>query len=227
MNEYLVYRLRDPRDQAVFYVGITNDLDARFKQHLLCDGSSPEKDGRIQEICQQGLQPSMEIIEAPGEVRFAREREAYWINRYLQEHAPLTNVHIPAYDGKRVVNGRSVKASVRVRDAGKKRLDISLDKAGPTLASFLKDAEQCEMSDQLGSMAATKLAEYYRIAEMLGTYSVEGAVKVLLAMLNQGQRTTETFSAMPMQRAHESIVMPSLSLEANLTEAIAVWGVMS
>src|SRR5690348_3565294 len=114
MEEYPVYRLVDPRDRTVFYVGITNNPEARLKQHLACNGSNPDKDAWIQEICQQGLQPLMEIIERPEMRHQAQLREAYWIHYYLQEQALLTNIIIPSLDGKGFEDKRVVRSPKKI-----------------------------------------------------------------------------------------------------------------
>lgn len=87
------YRLRDPRDKSVFYVGISKNSKRRHKQHLACAGLNFRLNLRIQEILQRGLTPEMEIIEhaIPGAEK-AREREKHWINYHTQQGDQLTNI---------------------------------------------------------------------------------------------------------------------------------------
>lgn len=87
------YRLRDPRDKAVFYVGISKNVQRRFKQHLACAGLNFKLNIRIQEILQSGLIPELELIERaiPGPDK-AREREKFWINHHTQLGDILTNI---------------------------------------------------------------------------------------------------------------------------------------
>lgn len=88
-----VYRLRDPRDKSVFYVGISKNSQRRYKQHLACVGLNFNLNLRIQEILQNGFIPEMEIIERaiPG-VTKAREYERFWINHHIRQGDPLTNI---------------------------------------------------------------------------------------------------------------------------------------
>lgn len=88
-----IYRLRDPRDKAVFYIGISKDSQRRLKQHLACAGLNFKLNIRIQEILQSGLLPEMEIIEQDidGTER-ARERERFWISHHTQAGDILTNI---------------------------------------------------------------------------------------------------------------------------------------
>src|SRR5438105_386511 len=152
MKEYPVYRLVDPRDLAVFYVGITNNPEARLKQHLACDGSNPDKDARIQEIGQQGLQPLMEGIERPGTLHLARLREAHWIDYYLQEQALLTNIIIPSLDGKGIRGKRVAKAirkvfSIHRRDYEKYAyITIALEKNDPIYQVLLQESREYGIS---------------------------------------------------------------------------------
>lgn len=87
------YRLRDPRDKSVFYVGISKNSQRRYKQHLACSGINFKLNLRIQEILQCGLIPEMEIIEPaiPGAEK-ARDREKHWINYHVQQGDLLTNI---------------------------------------------------------------------------------------------------------------------------------------
>lgn len=87
------YRLRDPRNNAIFYVGISKNIQRRYKQHLACSGLNFKLNLRIQEILQCGFAPEMEIIEPaiPGAEK-ARERERYWINHHTEQGNTLTNI---------------------------------------------------------------------------------------------------------------------------------------
>lgn len=88
-----LYRIKDPRDKAVFYVGISKNIQKRKRRHLACAGLNFNLNLRIQAILQCGLIPEMEIIEKdiPG-VERAREREKYWINYYNKRGDKLTNI---------------------------------------------------------------------------------------------------------------------------------------
>ena len=87
------YRLIDPRDKSVFYVGISKNSSIRYKQHLACSSRNLNLNLRIQEILQCGLTPEMEIIERdiPGQSK-ARERERHWIRHHQSLGDVLTNI---------------------------------------------------------------------------------------------------------------------------------------
>ncbi len=87
------YRLRDPRDNSVFYVGISKNIQRRYKQHLACSGLNFKLNLRIQEILQSGLLPELEIVEKsmPGLTK-SKERERFWINHHVAAGYILTNI---------------------------------------------------------------------------------------------------------------------------------------
>ena len=88
---YNVYRLIDPRNNDVYYVGITNDLERRYKEHIACSGTNLRKNTRTIEILQQGLRPLIEVIEPATGLQAAKQREGYWISHYRETGKPLTN----------------------------------------------------------------------------------------------------------------------------------------
>lgn len=92
---YVVYALVDPRDNKPFYVGMTDDVYARFLQHLRCDGSNFRKDARIHELKDKQLMVIMQVLEHVETVDRTRMREAYWIHHYLQLGITLYNNHLP------------------------------------------------------------------------------------------------------------------------------------
>jgi predicted GIY-YIG superfamily endonuclease len=92
---YIVYSLEDPRDNLPFYVGITDNVYARFLQHLRCDGSNFRKDARIQELKAANKMVVMRTLQEVHSAVEAATREAYWINHFLQLGIPLYNNTIP------------------------------------------------------------------------------------------------------------------------------------
>lgn len=87
---YFVYKLIDPRDNTTFYIGITNNPNKRMMQHLLIN-SNDKKYTKIHEIQEEGLTPTMQIIEMVDGKEAALERETYWIKEALANNTELTN----------------------------------------------------------------------------------------------------------------------------------------
>lgn len=96
--DHYIYALRDPRDEAVRYVGRTKNPKRRLGSHLYkkYDGSFVhDRREWIQELRSAGLRPVMEIVEtlsAPVKEALVNERECRWIFHYFQQGASLTNV---------------------------------------------------------------------------------------------------------------------------------------
>ncbi len=120
MNEYTVYALIDPRDYAIRYVGITDDVYARFAQHVYCDGTNLQKDVWITELkaCQAML--IMKTLETVETVEQAREREKHWIHHYRFLNAELLNVQIP------VIHIHSTSPNASGNGTGRKRHHMTM-----------------------------------------------------------------------------------------------------
>lgn len=113
-NPYTVYALIDPRDYAVCYIGITNDVYERFFQHLRCDGTNPVKDAWITELRQANVLLIMKTLEVVEDAEKARERETFWIHHYQFLGVRLYNQAIPSIRlPKRVTQPTLIKMRTR------------------------------------------------------------------------------------------------------------------
>jgi len=92
---HFVYELVGPRDNSIFYVGITMDLYARYRQHMHCDGINVLKDQRMQEIVLAGHLPIMHTLERVASFAEARKREDWWIMHYRFSEVKLLNIVVP------------------------------------------------------------------------------------------------------------------------------------
>jgi len=91
---YTVYSLIDPRNDTVRYVGITDDVYARFYQHLRCDGSNKEKDDWISELKAENRMLIMKTLEEVEILEETRVKEQKWIRHYLSRGIILLNLQI-------------------------------------------------------------------------------------------------------------------------------------
>jgi len=82
---YQIYHLIDPRNNAVRYIGLSRDVQKRYKQHVSPSRARPW----IQELLEQGLKPVLGIIESDiPNLEAAEARERYWITHHeVQGHA--------------------------------------------------------------------------------------------------------------------------------------------
>lgn len=87
-----IYALIDPRDNVVRYVGITNNIYERFKQHIRCDGTNARKDAWIRDLRDQQFMVYMHALERVETYEQALDREMFWIRHYLSQGILLTNI---------------------------------------------------------------------------------------------------------------------------------------
>lgn len=92
---HTVYVLIDPRNERVRYVGITEDVYARFYQHLRCLENNVDKNLWIQELKSENVMLIMRTVGLAETFEEAREREDYWIHHYLSQGERLLNVQLP------------------------------------------------------------------------------------------------------------------------------------
>lgn len=86
-----VYALRDPRDSAFRYVGSTDDLATRYRQHKENRTRSNAKKRRwVTELKLRGMAPIMETLEE-CDLHEMLAREAYWIQRLTLDGCDLLN----------------------------------------------------------------------------------------------------------------------------------------
>ena len=93
-NNYCVYVLIDPKTKESAYVGITNNIRRRTRQHIgvTCGGSRFVIEGSIwrNRIADMG-NVDYEILESGLAKKQARERERYWIDKKWREGHALIN----------------------------------------------------------------------------------------------------------------------------------------
>ena len=92
---YVIYGLEDKRVPEIFYVGMTDNVYARFAQHLQCDGSNPAKDARILDMKANNVMVGIIELQRVGSFDLALARESYWMQHYYHLGTPLTNQVIP------------------------------------------------------------------------------------------------------------------------------------
>ena len=102
---YIIYALVDPRDESVCYIGITDNMPMRFKQHLREAGSITAKGMWLAELQRYGLRPAVRILEEIQIEKTQRyiveERERYWIQAFEQSGVSLTNIQDTLLDTRK------------------------------------------------------------------------------------------------------------------------------
>lgn len=86
-----IYSLADPRDGVIKYIGKTNNVEVRLKNHINpARYKNTLKFNWIRDLRYSGLIPILDIIEVVEAVD-GKERERYWIKFYIDNGNPLTN----------------------------------------------------------------------------------------------------------------------------------------
>jgi hypothetical protein len=102
---YIIYALVDPRDESVRYIGITDNMPMRFKEHLREAGSITAKGGWLAEMQRYGIRPAVRILEEIQIEKTQRyiveERERYWIRAFEQSGTSLTNIRDTLLDTRK------------------------------------------------------------------------------------------------------------------------------
>lgn len=90
--EYAIYALTDPRTGYVRYVGMSQDVESRFRQHCHATSCNPRKDRWMGELLALGMIPVLSILETIHGYYNALACEGQWVRLYASMGAPLTNL---------------------------------------------------------------------------------------------------------------------------------------
>lgn len=91
---YFVYELVDPRTDIAGYVGITDNPNRRYYQHLECKDNNRKKREWIQRLREEQTQPKMKILEIVDDWKQAHKQERYWIKYYTSKGVELKNTYL-------------------------------------------------------------------------------------------------------------------------------------
>lgn len=90
---HFVYELVDPRTNTPGYVGITNNPNQRYFEHIELRVKKGKKNDWIKQMLADGVTPKMRILEVVETREEARAREKFWIQQYIEQGMELTNAH--------------------------------------------------------------------------------------------------------------------------------------
>jgi hypothetical protein len=97
----VVYALCDPRDGDVRYIGVTNSVLGRFKEHMRMYGGNERKNAWLRELLNKQMLPLLHTLEIMEDERQWRDREIAWIEAYTASGADLLNDEISKLKQKR------------------------------------------------------------------------------------------------------------------------------
>src|SRR6266567_3610971 len=87
---YYLYGLAE--GDVIFYIGMTNDINRRYQQHLAGD-ENQRKTGRIMHIFGR---VDVKILDTAMNLEEAQQLEAFWILYHILDQQYLTNTHMGA-----------------------------------------------------------------------------------------------------------------------------------
>ncbi|SRR6266487_3992896 len=76
---YFIYALADPHTDEVVYVGITDNIRKRFREHVACKDTNAAKNAWIRLLLKETLTPSLKILETVGSF-------LYWMSLHRACH---------------------------------------------------------------------------------------------------------------------------------------------
>ena len=116
--KYTIYKLIDPTDNKVRYIGLTfNDLKQRLKSHLSEPGKS-HKIFWIKKLKKQGLKPIIESVEENiSTYDEACQREIYYIDHFKSLGFDLTNMATGGNKNKKM----SEETRIKMAESAKNR----------------------------------------------------------------------------------------------------------
>lgn len=97
---YVVYQISDPRDGALFYIGVTNNLARRVTQHFACVPGKPTAK-RIRAILDADRLPEFCVITRMPSYDDARAHELRLIAERILEGHQLENAGFEIADALR------------------------------------------------------------------------------------------------------------------------------
>jgi predicted GIY-YIG superfamily endonuclease len=101
MTAVYIYALIDPDTDEVRYIGATDNIQRRMREHLAPSLKKSRKKAEwIIELKAEGKQPNLSILESCTE-EDAVPVERKWIVHYKEADAPLLNVHAGGEGGGR------------------------------------------------------------------------------------------------------------------------------
>lgn len=99
-SSYVVYTIADPRDGAIFYIGVTNNLARRVTRHLAVEPGKPTAK-RIRELLASDFVPTFSVAARHASFQEARADELQRIAQTIISGAQLDNAGYEIADALR------------------------------------------------------------------------------------------------------------------------------
>ena len=110
-KKYSVYSLKDPKTGEVRYVGISQNVKKRFRQHIT-DNKDCHKKRWINKLLKENLLPSLETVDRNLSIEDAFELEKKYIKNFKEIGIKLTNETI---GGEAPMAGKNHKEETKLK----------------------------------------------------------------------------------------------------------------
>lgn len=90
-KQHYIYLLINPLNQAPFYIGMTNNMEDRIKQHIDGKDDTTKKLKVIKHIQNENMTPVVVILEKPPTRVQAKKAEKFWIETFMSRGSELIN----------------------------------------------------------------------------------------------------------------------------------------
>ena len=81
MSKIFIYALSNPETKEICYIGKTNNIDVRYKQHCYGNTKNLNLSNWIKNLQSRNLAPQITVIEECSDINW-EEREKHWISYY-------------------------------------------------------------------------------------------------------------------------------------------------
>lgn len=134
-----IYSLRDPRDNALRYIGKTTNPKRRWHAHCK-DFRTGHKDRWLKQLNSIGLKPIMEIVETIENSNDLdwQDRERWWIKSSMEAGHPLTNLDSGGNSG--MEKSAETRAKLSTIFTGRKQSQETIEKRRPKLIGHTMSA---------------------------------------------------------------------------------------
>ena len=143
---YSIYTLTNPLNRAIFYVGCTNDLPTRLKEHIsLANSGLPnQKDIVIQNILKSCCLPIIDEIEFHYDEKDAKKVEAYWIGQFIEWGFSLCNISHGIVKGKETRKGLKICLVCGIDFSGTNAAQTCSTKCRTRMSRMIADGKKPE-----------------------------------------------------------------------------------
>lgn len=154
----------------VFYVGYTNDVPTRLKEHIsLANSGLPnQKDIVIQDILKSGCLPIIDEIEFLYDEKEAKKAEAYWIGQFIEWGFSLCNISHGIVKAKETRKGLKICLVCGIDFSGTNAAQTCSTKCRTRMSRMIADGKKPEFL-LIAKSKGQKVPEFKKEVTTTGT----------------------------------------------------------